>query len=114
MKLLLDQPLSHRLVAELQGEFPGIEHVRNVGLSRAPDPDVRTYALEHGYAIVSKDSDFYDLTTLYGHPPKAVWLRCGNCSTEHIAALLRENKARIEEFGVDPQASLLIIDRVGG
>lgn len=110
MKLLLDQPLSHRLVGALQDEFPGIEHVRNLGLSRAPDPEVRSYALENGYGIVSKDSDFYDLTTLYGHPPKAVWLRCGNCSTEHSEALLRRNRVHIEQFDEDPEASLLIIE----
>jgi predicted nuclease of predicted toxin-antitoxin system len=110
VKLLLDQPLSHRLVGALRVEFPGIEHVRNLGLSRAPDAEIRNYALENGYAIVSKDSDFYDLTTLYGHPPEAVWLRCGNCSTEHIEALLRENRVRIEAFGEDPESSFLIVE----
>ena len=35
MRLLFDQNLSHRLVALLAAEFPGSEHVRNVGLAAA-------------------------------------------------------------------------------
>jgi predicted nuclease of predicted toxin-antitoxin system len=37
-------------------------------------------------------------------------LRCGNCSTEHIEALLRENRVRIEAFGEDPESSFLIVE----
>ena len=33
MKLLLDQNLSHRLVAALADVFPGSVHVRDVGLA---------------------------------------------------------------------------------
>lgn len=35
MRLLFDQNLSHRLVPALAREFPGSEHVRNVGLADA-------------------------------------------------------------------------------
>jgi len=38
MKLLFDQNLSHRLAARLATEYPGSEHVRNVGMARSPDP----------------------------------------------------------------------------
>ena len=40
MKLLFDENLSPRLVGLLAGEFPGSEHVRNVGLAATPDPVV--------------------------------------------------------------------------
>jgi predicted nuclease of predicted toxin-antitoxin system len=35
MKLLFDENLSHRLVAQLGAEFPGSVHVRDVGLAPA-------------------------------------------------------------------------------
>ncbi len=40
MRLLFDQNLSHRLVAQLAAEFPELAHVRDAGLATAPDQDV--------------------------------------------------------------------------
>jgi predicted nuclease of predicted toxin-antitoxin system len=34
---------------------------------------------------VSKDTDFHQRSFLFGGPPKVVWIRLGNCSTEDIA-----------------------------
>jgi predicted nuclease of predicted toxin-antitoxin system len=58
MKLLFDQNLSLRLVRLLAAEFPGSQHVRDVGLAIAPDPAIWAYAAAQGMVIVSKDSDF--------------------------------------------------------
>ena len=58
MKLLFDQNLSHKLVVQLAAEFPGSAHVRDCGLSRAPDPELWSYAAAQGFVIVSKDVDF--------------------------------------------------------
>jgi predicted nuclease of predicted toxin-antitoxin system len=63
MKLLLDQNLSHRLVAQLAPEFPGSDHIRNLGMAASPDADVWAFAAAHDYVIVSKDADFS--TVLY-------------------------------------------------
>jgi predicted nuclease of predicted toxin-antitoxin system len=30
--------------------------------------------------LVSQDSDFAEIAAHYGHPPKVIWLRCGNHS----------------------------------
>lgn len=49
--------------------------------------------------IVSKDADFRQRSFLYGHPPKVIWIRLGNCSTREIANLLRERLAEIDRFG---------------
>ncbi len=98
MKLLFDENLSPRLVAELSAEFPGSVHVHGVGLGAAPDSTVWEYARDNCFVIVSKDSDFADLSVLYGAPPKIVWIRHGNCSTAAIAALLR-----LHATGLDTQ-----------
>ena len=57
MKLLLDDNFSERLAFSLADLYPDLTHVRAVGLSGAQDADAWTYAREHGFAIVSKDSE---------------------------------------------------------
>jgi predicted nuclease of predicted toxin-antitoxin system len=52
VKLLFDENLSHRLVAQLAAEFPGSAHVRDVGLAAVPDADVWAYAATNEFVIV--------------------------------------------------------------
>ena len=84
MKLLFDQNLSHKLALRLADLFPDSEHVRSVGLKTAIDTVVWDYAKNNGLMIVSKDSDFHQMSFLYGFPPKVVWVRLGNCSTTDV------------------------------
>lgn len=69
MRLLYDQNLSPRLPRKLARIFPDSIHVRDVELQRADDSDVWQYAREHGFTIVTTDSDFRQLSFLNGHPP---------------------------------------------
>lgn len=57
--------------------------------------------------IVTKDSDFLELSLLYGAPPKVIWLRVGNAGTDAIAELLERNNARIESFAANDGEALL-------
>ena len=109
MKLLYDQNLSDRLVEQLATDFPDSLHVRDVGLEQAEDPQVWTYAAAGGFTIVSKDTDFQQRALLYGHPPKVIWVRLGNCSTTAVAMLLRFHRETILTFGFDSSPSLLVI-----
>ena len=109
MKLLFDQNLSHRLVPALADIFPDSNHVRNAGLGRADDDSVWQYATAQGFAIVSKDSDFHQLSFVRGHPPKVVWIRRGNCSTDEIESLLRQREQDLRTFNRDPDASFLVL-----
>lgn len=109
MKLLFDQNLSHQLVTLLAAEFPGSQHVREVGMASAPDPIVWAFAASEGLAIVSKDSDFQQRAVLRGHPPKVVWVRLGNCSTSDVADLLRVRLANLLAFEADPVAAFLAL-----
>jgi predicted nuclease of predicted toxin-antitoxin system len=109
MRLLLDQNLSHRLVAALADVFPGSLHVRDVGLARASDEALWAHARDVGFAIVSKDSDFQHRGFVEGSPPKIVWLRVGNCSTAEIESILRRHASDIERFEQDPSSSVLIL-----
>ena len=109
MNLLFDQNLSDRLVRSLADIFPNSNHVRNVGLGRADDDAVWQYAAAQRFVIVSKDSDFHQLSFVRGHPPKVVWVRRGNCSTDKIESLLREHETDLRAFAQNPDASFLVL-----
>lgn len=109
MKLLFDQNLSHRLVRLLAAEYPGSTHVRDFSLEAAPDPMVWSHAATQGFMIVSKDTDFQQRALLYGHPPKVIWIRLGNCTTIAVADLLRARIADVQAFEADPVASFLVL-----
>ena len=110
MKMLFDQNISRRLVREMDVAFPGSQHVADVKLMTEDDEIVWKYAADHGFAIISKDSDFFHRALLRGHPPKVIHLRVGNCSTRHIRNLLIDNVSLIYEFISDPIESLLILE----
>jgi len=107
VSLLFDQNLSRRLPALLAAEFPGSEQVIRAGLAGADDRTVWSFAAAHGFAIVSKDSDFQKLSAALGPPPKVVWLRVGNGPTRDIVALLRTRAVDVLAFLADPAAALL-------
>jgi predicted nuclease of predicted toxin-antitoxin system len=109
MRLLFDQNLSHRLVSLLSAEYPGSEHVRDVGLNAADDQAIWNYATQKDLIIISKDSDFQQRALLYGHPPKVIWVRLGNCSTASVVTLLRACQADVVAFVADPTASFLVL-----
>jgi predicted nuclease of predicted toxin-antitoxin system len=107
MKLLFDENLSHKLVRLLADLFPDSVHVRDVGLKAADDLVVWTYAKDNGLMIVSKDSDLRQRSFVFGHPPKVVWVRLGNCSTSDVEDLLRRHFAAVKAFDEDDYASFL-------
>ena len=109
MKLLFDQNLSYRLVKALQDEYPDSKHVRDIGLSRAADSVVWSYASDNGFTLVSKDADFHQLSLFHGAPPKVIWVRRGNCTTDDSIDLLRARRREIEAFESDEEASFLAL-----
>ncbi len=109
MKLLFDANLPPKLVQRLADLYPDSAHVRSVGLERVSDQAVWRYAQAHGYVIVSKDSDFQELSVLLGYPPKVVWIRRGNCSTQTLENILRKNCTLIESFDADEGLGMLML-----
>lgn len=93
----------------LSDVFPQSQHVSRLGLDRVQDREVWEYARDHGYTLVSKDSDFHDLSVLYGAPPKVVWIRRGNCSTKQIELILRNKFENIKSLIDNPESSYLVI-----
>jgi len=96
VKLLLDQNLPHKLLARLADLYPGSNHVRNIGLKTASDAELWNYAQQEGYALGIMEEDFHVRSVLNGQPPKILWIRSGNCSTELVETFLRKNFKEIE------------------
>ena len=98
MKLLFDQNLSPKLPGRLFDLYPDSVHVRNIGMQAASVTTIWNHAKQNGLRIVSKGSDFQQLSLLLGHPPKFVWLRLGNCPVQLDEELLRRYSAVIHTF----------------
>jgi predicted nuclease of predicted toxin-antitoxin system len=64
VKLLLDENVSDRVVQQIADLFPGSTHIKAIGLKEADDSVVWGWSKQHGFTIVSKDTDF---TCLFGH-----------------------------------------------
>ena len=111
MKLLLDENLSRKLIESLDSVFPDASHVSLLGLQRASDAEIWEYAARGGFTIVTHDSDFNERAILYGPPPKVIWLRTGNVSTEAVATLLLECVGDILLFEKDNARGVLMLQQ---
>ncbi len=111
VKLLLDENLSDRIISRIADLFPGSTHIKTVDLSKADDLVVWEWAKQHEFTIVSKDTDFHQRAILFGHPPKFIWLRVGNCETSLITNLLRSRYQVIRKFIENETESLLVLER---
>ncbi len=110
MKLLLfDQNISPRLVDRLADIYPDSVHVFNLGLGDAMDIEIWQYAHDNDYMIVTKDADFSEFGIIKGFPPKIIWIRRGNCSTQEIETILRENYSAISELSEDSETGILTL-----
>jgi predicted nuclease of predicted toxin-antitoxin system len=72
-------------------------HSALLGMEQADDQAVWAYAKQNGFVIVTRDSDYLDLSALHGQPPKIVWLRTGNQSKAAVIHLLLKSKDAIEK-----------------
>ena len=103
MKLLFDENLSRKLVVRLAELYPDSAHVAEAGLLQSPDPEIWEFAKAGNFVIVTTDSDFYELATTIGPPPKVVWLRRWTHPTRDAERILRREAIRITEFAADPE-----------
>ncbi|MEM7483596.1 MAG: DUF5615 family PIN-like protein [Bacteroidota bacterium] len=98
MKLLFDQNISFRLSKKIHPIFPESLSVKDLNLVNSSDIEVWRYAKANEFVIVTYDADFFDLNTLYGGPPKIIWLKTGNMTTTALANLFIEQEVLIKDF----------------
>ena len=109
MKLLLDENPSPRLVTRLGLLFPGLTHVRDVGLKQAADRQIWSWAKDNDFGIVSTDADFVQIAQRLGPPPKVIHIEECDFPLRIIEDLLRRSAVRISEFQKDPDGGLLVL-----
>jgi predicted nuclease of predicted toxin-antitoxin system len=109
MKLLFDQNLSPKLVNRLADLFPASSHVQSLGLDCADDDEIWEHAQLNGFAIVTKDEDYNNLSVLRGSPPKVIWLQLGNCTTAQVEAVFRTRFTDLEAFENDPSLGTMVL-----
>jgi predicted nuclease of predicted toxin-antitoxin system len=112
MRFLFDQNISHRILLSLPDKFIGSTHVKNEGLINYPDYQIWEFAKIQDYIIVTQDSDFNDLNSLFGFPPKIIWIRTGNLKTQAILDILIEYFNDIEKFIEDKNYGCFEIIRI--
>ncbi len=109
MRLLFDQNLSPKLAEYFKNSFAGSQHLQNLNLNKSSDTSVWEFAKSNEFTIVTKDSDFNDLVSFFGFPPKVIWIRRGNCSTTDIKKLIENNSDKISAFIDDDANGILTI-----
>jgi predicted nuclease of predicted toxin-antitoxin system len=107
LKLLFDQNLSRKLVTRLADIYPAASHVQFHSLEDKTDTEIWEFAKVNDFCIVTQDVDFAERSSLYGPPPKVVWLRCGNAPTNQIETLLRSGTVAIQELLSNPNLHCL-------
>ena len=98
MKFLFDQNISHKILKYLPGEYSGSTTVKKEKMINASDREIWEFAKKFNYVIVTQDSDFNELTSLYEFPPKIIWIRTGNIKTSLLADILIDYSQEIYDF----------------
>lgn len=102
MKLLFDQNISHKILKVLSEDFTGSSCVKKENLLNSSDRTIWEFGKNNNYIIVTQDSDFNDLNSLYGFPPKIIWIRTGNLKTDELANILKLHFTDILAFVNNP------------
>jgi predicted nuclease of predicted toxin-antitoxin system len=97
MRLIADENISWRLKRLL----PAWVIMRSNEIKpfqRLSDLTIWQFAKANHYHILTFDEDFSEIQNIFAYPPKIIWLRTGNLSTNEIAALLIKYKDDINAF----------------
>ncbi len=86
------------MLPALEPLFPGSSQVALLGLAEAHDSAIWFHAQREGFAIITKDADFVELSLLRGFPPKVVLINLGNVSNTAIVARLLAAEPAMRDF----------------
>jgi len=98
VKILFDQNISFRILSGIYDNFPEARQVRQLNIEDHSDIDIWNFAKLNDYTIVTFDSDFFDISSINGHPPKIIWLRFGNTTTNSLVNVINSKKEIISDF----------------
>jgi predicted nuclease of predicted toxin-antitoxin system len=89
--------------------FPGSAHVSQVGLtSGTTDHQIWDYAKQHGFAIITADTDFVTMANSYGPPPKVILLENCDYPTSTAVRIISANAILLSQFERDNRSLLIL------
>jgi predicted nuclease of predicted toxin-antitoxin system len=109
VKLLFDENISYKICKKIEDVFPESKHLSDLRLEQSSDIQIWEFAKSNNFTIVIFDADFIDISLLKGFPPKIIWLKIGNTTTENLAKQLRDNFILIKHFLEQDDLSFLEI-----
>jgi len=101
--LIIDKNLSYKLASQITELSSNVTHVSHEGLDSSLDVEIWNYAKEKNMTILTKDTDFKTLSSLFGCPPKVIRLNCGNKPTKFIQKLLVSRIEVVKSFLADEE-----------
>jgi len=66
---------SIKLCSRLADIFPHSVHVRTLDFEGMSDMELWDFAKKESFIIITKDSDFNDISSIYGFPPHVIWIK---------------------------------------
>ena len=78
MLFIVDTQLPAALARYLSAHGHHAEHVLDLGMGRARDDAIWSYAKANLAIVISKDEDFIQFHLRNDNGPQIVWVRCGN------------------------------------
>ncbi len=95
MKIIVDHQLPPLLAEWFRAQGLDAVHVRELGMSAAPDSDIWAEASRDNAVVISRDEDFVARVRSGG--ARLVWIRIGNCTNPTLLAAIEENWPAIQD-----------------
>ena len=96
IRLIADENISWRIKKMISWDILPANEIKSG--QRSSDTAIWSFAKANQYHILTFDEDFAELQNLYSFPPKVIWLRTGNISTNEIARKLISMEKDIADF----------------
>ena len=110
MKIIIDANISWRIVKFIESYFTQCLHAQHIDIPQpARDVEIRKYAIENEFHILTFDVDFIHLTTSENLNSKIILLKTGNIYTKELSGKLISNILNIEMFINDKNRFILEI-----
>jgi predicted nuclease of predicted toxin-antitoxin system len=109
LKFLIDMPITPAAVARLEDHGHDAVHASNVGLSRAKDPEILSFARREGRIVVTADLDYPRLLAIQrADSPGVLLFRGGSYSDEQVLRLLE--RVLLQSKPADLERSVTVVD----
>jgi predicted nuclease of predicted toxin-antitoxin system len=93
VRIIIDQQLPPLLVSWFRSRGLAAVHVRDLGMSAAPDAEIWAEATRDDAVVISRDEDFVARVRSGG--ARLVWVRLGNCANPALLSAIETSWAAI-------------------